>query len=75
MKVDAKNKLVSAALGVTSIEFKFYRDGNAHWRVTIDDGQELSIVTHNFGTESTVLRLTAAELAKRGSPVRYPKGA
>ena len=70
----SKNALTRMALGIRSIEFKHYRAGSAHWRVTMEDGEELSITTHNFGSESTVLRLAAEKLAKSGRAVSYPKG-
>lgn len=71
MRVAAKNALVQKALGIARIEFKFYRSNRAQWRVVLDDGEQFSLSTHYFGTESTVLRLAAAELAKRGRGVRY----
>lgn len=74
-RVDAKNKLTAKALGVVTTEFKFYRDGKAHWRVVLEDGKVLTVLTHNFGTESSVLREAAHQLAKMGRPVAYPKGA
>ena len=75
MNVAAKNERTKAALGIRSIEFKFYRAGRAHWRVVLNDGTEFSVSTHNFGTESTVLRLAADKLAKMSRGVSYPKGA
>lgn len=75
MKISAKNERTKAALGIARTEFKFYRAGNAHWRVVLEDGEELSVITPNLGTESTVLRLAAAKLAKSGRAVSYPKGA
>jgi hypothetical protein len=73
MNVFAKNKRTAAALGVVSTEFKFYRAGSSHWRVRLKDGSELNVVAPNLATESTVLRLAAAQLAKAGRAVVYPK--
>lgn len=75
MNIFAKNERVKSALGIRLIEFKHYRAGSAHWRVILEDGEELNVITHNFGTESTVLRLAAEKLAKSGRGVSYPKGA
>lgn len=74
MNVFAKNERLKAALGIRSIAFMHYRSGNAHWRVVLDDGEEFGVVTHNFGTESTVLRFAAEKLAKMNRGVVYPKG-
>jgi len=70
-----KNERTKAALGIARTEYLFYRDGSAHWKVVLDDGDWFNVVTPNLGTESTVLRLAAAKMASRGRPVRYPKGA
>jgi hypothetical protein len=76
MNIFAKNERTKSALGIVRIEFKHYRAGSAHWRVILEDGEELNVVTHNFGTESTVLRLAAEKLAKTGrAACSYPKGA
>jgi hypothetical protein len=68
----ARNALTRLALGIRSIEFKCYRAGRAQWRVLLEDGEEFSVSTHNFGTESTVLRLAAEKLGKMGRAVTYP---
>jgi hypothetical protein len=73
MNVFAKNERTKKALGIRDTEFLFYRAGNAHWRVTLDDGETFNVVTPNLGTESTVLRLAAAKLAKSGRQLRWPK--
>lgn len=75
LNIAAKNDRLKAALGIRGIEFKFYRAGRAQWRVLLNDGEEFSVSTHNFGTESTVLRLAAERLAKMQRGVAYPKGA
>jgi hypothetical protein len=75
MNIAAKNERTKAALGISRIEFKHYRAGSAHWRVVLEDAEQLSVVTHNLGTESTVLRLAAEKLAKSGRAVSYPRGA
>lgn len=75
MNVFRKNARVQAALGIARTEFKFYRAGNAHWKVVMQSGEAFTVVTHNLGTESTVLRLAAEKLAKMGREVQYPKGA
>jgi len=75
MRVWEKNERTKAALGIARIEFKCYRAARAQWRVVLVDGEEFSVSTHNFGTESTVLRLAAEKLAKMGRGVQYPKGA
>jgi len=75
MRVDKKNKLLQQALGIAGIEFQFYRSDRAHWKVTLHDGESFSVMTHYFGTESSVLRLAAEKLAKMGRQVHYPKGA
>lgn len=75
MNVPQKNKMIREALGVTDIEFKFYRAGSSHWRVKLETGEEFSFAAPNLATESTVLRLTAEKLAKLGRQVHYPKGA
>jgi hypothetical protein len=75
MNVATKNERTKAALGIARIEFKFYRGGRAQWRVVLTDGKEFNVSTHNFGSESTVLRLAAEKLAASGRGVSYPKGA
>jgi hypothetical protein len=75
MNIFAKNERTKSALGISRIEFKYYRAGSAHWRVVLEDGEQFNVVTHNLGTESTVLRLAAEKLAKSGRAVSYPKGA
>lgn len=75
MNIFARNERTKSALGIARIEFRFYRAGSAHWRVVLEDGEQLNVVTHNLGTESTVLRLAAEKLAKTGRGVSYPKGA
>lgn len=75
LNILAKNERTKAALGIRVVEFKFYRAGRAQWRVVLKDGAEFSLGTHGFGTESTVLRLAARQLAKMGRGVSYPKGA
>lgn len=75
MTTFAKNERTKSALGIVRIEFKHYRAGSAHWRVILADGEDFNVVTHNLGTESTVLRLAAEKLAKSGRAVKYPKGA
>jgi hypothetical protein len=75
MNVAVKNERMKAALGILRTEFKFYRAGRAQWRVVLHDGEEFSVSTHNFGTESTVLRIAAEKLAKMQRGVSYPKGA
>lgn len=74
MNVARKNERLKVALGIRSVEFMHYRAGNAHWRVVLEDGQEFGVVTHNFGTEATVLRFAAEKLAKMERAVVYPKG-
>jgi hypothetical protein len=74
MNTFAKNARTKAALGIARTEFEFYRAGNAHWSVVMEDGEEFSVVTPNLGTESTVLRLAAKKLAEMGKAVQYPKG-
>lgn len=75
MNTFERNARVQSALGIRSVHFVCYRLGRAHWRVTTNDGVEFTITTHNFGTESTVLRLAAEKLAKMGRAVEYPEGA
>ena len=70
-----RNEVLADALGISGIEFQYYRDGQAHWYVYLKDGDHLTIATHNFGTERTVLRLAAEKLAKMGRRVEWPKGA
>lgn len=70
-----KNARTRQALGIADIEFKYYRSGCAHWKVIFADGEHFTVVTHNLGTESTVLRLAAEKLAKLGKAVVYPQGA
>jgi len=74
MNVAVKNEHLKAALGIRFIEFVHYRAGNAHWRVVLEDGEEFGVVTHNFGSESTVLRFAAQKLATMQRGVVYPKG-
>jgi hypothetical protein len=74
MNVFTKNERMKAALGIRAIEFMHYRAGNAHWRVVMVDGEKFGVVTHNFGSESTVLRFAAEKLAKMQRRVLYPKG-
>jgi hypothetical protein len=71
MNTARKNELTAKALGVSGTEFLYYRADRALWRVYMEDGESFTVTTHYFGTESTVLRLAAAELAKRGRPVKY----
>ncbi len=73
MKASAKNERTAAALGVSGIEFEYYRAGASHWRVFLKDGSEVNVVAPNLATESTVLRLAAEKLAKAGKAVTYPK--
>jgi len=75
MRVHQRNAITQAALGIARIEFRYYRSDRALWRVVMEDGEEFSVSTHYFGTESTVLRLAAEKLAKMGREVKYPKGA
>jgi hypothetical protein len=75
MKVSQKNELLKKALSIRGIEFVYYRSDKAHWKVTLESGEQFSVVTHYFGTESSVLRLAAEKLAKMGRAVQYPKGA
>lgn len=75
MGITAKNELTKKALGIARIEFKFYRAARAQWRIVLDNGEQFSVSTHYFGTESTVLRLAADHLAKAGHGVLYPKRA
>lgn len=74
MKVSQKNALTQKALGIRSIEFKFFRAGKAHWRVVLESGEEFTVTIGNLGTETGVLRLAAEKLAKDGRQVLYPKG-
>ena len=75
MTVAAKNELVRKALGIRTMAFVHYRAGKSHWRVTLEDGDSFVVITHNLGTESTVLRVAAQKLAQRSRPVQWPKGA
>jgi hypothetical protein len=75
VRVRQKNARTRAALGIRDIEFTVYRANRAHWRVVLNDGEEFTVTTHYFGTESTVLRLAAEKLAKMQRGVEYPKGA
>jgi len=75
MNVYRKNERTKKALSIREIEFVYYRSDQAHWKVILESGEEFPVVTHYFGTESTVLRLAAEKLAKMGRPVQYPKGA
>ena len=68
-----KNSVLKLALGIRSIEFKHYRAGSAHWRVELESGEEFSVITHNLGSETTVLRLAAEKLGKMGKAVKYPE--
>lgn len=75
MNIFRKNARTRKALGVISIEFQHYRAGLAHWLVVFEDGQQMAVVTHNFGTESSVLKFVADKWAKMGKQVVYPEGA
>lgn len=70
-----RNARVRAALGIASVEFAYYRAGQSHWRVTLDDGEVLKFALNNLSTESSVLKAAADKLAKMGREVKYPKGA
>lgn len=75
MNIFQKNARTRAALGISEVQFKYYRVGCAHWEVLLADGGRFTVVTHNFGTESSVLKLAAEKLVKMGKQVAYPKGA
>ena len=72
MKSSAKNERTKAALGIRGIFFSFYRDGRSHWMVELNDGEQFQVSAPNLATESTVIRVAAEKLAKRGYPVQYP---
>jgi hypothetical protein len=67
-----RNNVLAEALGISGIEFQYYRAGQAHWRVSLKDGGEFTLATHNLSTARTVLKLAAEKLAKMGRVVEYP---
>ena len=75
MKYSKKMSLLKQALGISAIEFKFYRAGLTHWSVRMESGEEFPVITHNLSTEKTVIRIAAEKLAKMDRKVLYPKGA
>ena len=72
MNVFRRNQRTMLALGIAKIEWTANRRHESVWRVVLDDGQELTVVTPLLGTESSVLRIAAEKLAHMERPVRYP---
>lgn len=72
MNAFRKNEQIKDALGIAHIEYKFYRAGRAHWRIVLNTKEEFTVTTPHLGsTESTVLKVVAAKMAKEGRPVKY----
>lgn len=56
MSAYSRNLKVMAALGVKAIEWQENHGHTAVWKVTLENGDVLTVETHVFGTDTGVLR-------------------